>query len=125
MFCSTNKKEFYNLVKRLSQKPSWVSPYCPPAQFSLVVIHDVLVDCSVGVSRKCFLCCFKNALCAVFVGKLDVPRRTLCYFTQRVFVVIRAIEDQLAEILHAGERLGINPDDVLQHLRYRNAQPFV
>ncbi|KAI6182085.1 hypothetical protein M3Y97_00342200 [Aphelenchoides bicaudatus] len=35
--------------------------------------------------------------------------------------VIRAIEEQLSEILRAGETLGVNADEVLQHLRQRNA----
>ncbi|KAI6221306.1 hypothetical protein M3Y99_01559300 [Aphelenchoides fujianensis] len=35
--------------------------------------------------------------------------------------IIRAIEDQLNEVLRAGETLGVSADDVLGHLRQRNA----
>ncbi|CAB3408113.1 unnamed protein product [Caenorhabditis bovis] len=34
--------------------------------------------------------------------------------------LLHAIEARLAEVLRAGERLGINPEDVLQDLRARN-----
>ncbi|KAH7698647.1 Protein NLP-40 [Aphelenchoides avenae] len=34
--------------------------------------------------------------------------------------VIRAIEQQLSEVLHAGEKLGISAEDVLADLRQRN-----
>uniref|UniRef100_A0A914E2Q0 Uncharacterized protein n=1 Tax=Acrobeloides nanus TaxID=290746 RepID=A0A914E2Q0_9BILA len=35
--------------------------------------------------------------------------------------VILAIEAQLSEVLHAGETLGVTAEDVLAHLRQRNA----
>ena len=34
-----------------------------------------------------------------------------------LFSVIRAIEKQLSDVLHAGETLGITAEDVLAHLR--------
>uniref|UniRef100_A0A915CT82 Uncharacterized protein n=1 Tax=Ditylenchus dipsaci TaxID=166011 RepID=A0A915CT82_9BILA len=41
--------------------------------------------------------------------------------------VMKAIEDQLTETLHAGEQLGVSANDILAHLRQRNMllyQPF-
>uniref|UniRef100_A0A183G0S1 GntR family transcriptional regulator n=1 Tax=Heligmosomoides polygyrus TaxID=6339 RepID=A0A183G0S1_HELPZ len=35
-------------------------------------------------------------------------------------LVLHAIEARLSEVLRAGERLGISPEEVLQDLRYRN-----
>ncbi|KJH45016.1 hypothetical protein DICVIV_08942 [Dictyocaulus viviparus] len=35
-------------------------------------------------------------------------------------LVIHAMEQRLSEVLRAGERLGIAPEDVLQDLRYRD-----
>ncbi|XGW21919.1 hypothetical protein V3C99_004687 [Haemonchus contortus] len=34
--------------------------------------------------------------------------------------LLHAIEARLSEVLRAGERLGISPEEVLQDLRYRN-----
>ncbi|KAI1728331.1 neuropeptide-like peptides nlp-40 [Ditylenchus destructor] len=38
--------------------------------------------------------------------------------------VMRVIEDQLTEVLRAGEQLGVTADDILTHLRRRNFQPI-
>jgi len=38
--------------------------------------------------------------------------------------VIRAIEEQLTEVLHAGEKLGVSAEDVLADLRQRNSPVF-
>ncbi|VDK17843.1 unnamed protein product [Anisakis simplex] len=35
--------------------------------------------------------------------------------------LIRAIESRLAEVIHAGEKLGISADELLTHLKMRNA----
>uniref|UniRef100_A0A0K0D503 RNA polymerase subunit sigma-70 n=1 Tax=Angiostrongylus cantonensis TaxID=6313 RepID=A0A0K0D503_ANGCA len=39
---------------------------------------------------------------------------------QFVCLVLHVIEQRLSEVLRAGERLGISPEEVLEDLRHRN-----
>uniref|UniRef100_A0A9J2P1F5 Uncharacterized protein n=1 Tax=Ascaris lumbricoides TaxID=6252 RepID=A0A9J2P1F5_ASCLU len=37
--------------------------------------------------------------------------------------VLQAIESRLAEVIHAGEKLGVSADELLAHLKMRNSSP--
>lgn len=49
-------------------------------------------------------------------NKVFLPILTFSNITFTHNLVIRAIEEQLSEILRAGETLGVNADEVLQHV---------
>uniref|UniRef100_A0A915B193 Uncharacterized protein n=1 Tax=Parascaris univalens TaxID=6257 RepID=A0A915B193_PARUN len=37
--------------------------------------------------------------------------------------VLQAVESRLAEVIHAGEKLGVSADELLTHLKMRNSSP--